>query len=211
MMAARRLLICALLLLLTTLSPASARLKFRGRPKAKDYYDRLGLNKGASAEDLKKAFKSAAREFHPDRNQDRSEEAAEEFKRVVEAYEVLNDEKKRNIYDRFGEEGLKQQQGQPQQGGFPGGAFRGSNVHVNFGRMGGMGGVGGMGDVGDIFSTLFGGGARGFRQQQQRRHHKKHKPKMTREQRKQWRERRKEKRARKRAQQKKQNESKKDL
>ncbi|XP_048395347.1 dnaJ homolog subfamily B member 4 [Stegostoma tigrinum] len=71
----------------------------------KDYYSILGLQKGASDEDIKKAYRKQALRWHPDKN--KSANAEDKFKEVAEAYEVLSDPKKREIYDQFGEEGLK--------------------------------------------------------------------------------------------------------
>ncbi|XP_054995272.1 dnaJ homolog subfamily B member 4 isoform X2 [Sorex araneus] len=71
----------------------------------KDYYSILGIEKGAADEDIKKAYRKQALRFHPDKN--KSPQAEEKFKEVAEAYEVLSDPKKREIYDQFGEEGLK--------------------------------------------------------------------------------------------------------
>lgn len=69
----------------------------------KDYYCILGIEKGATDEDIKKAYRKQALKFHPDKN--KSPQAEEKFKEVAEAYEVLSDPKKREIYDQFGEEG----------------------------------------------------------------------------------------------------------
>lgn len=76
----------------------------------KDYYKILGLNKGASDDDIKKSYRKLALKYHPDKN--KTPGAEEKFKEVAEAYEVLSDKKKRDIYDMHGEEGLK--------GGIPG-------------------------------------------------------------------------------------------
>ncbi|KAJ3622716.1 hypothetical protein MTP99_019001 [Tenebrio molitor] len=76
----------------------------------KDYYKILGLSKGASDDDIKKAYRKLALKYHPDKN--KTAGAEEKFKEVAEAYEVLSDKKKRDIYDNYGEEGLK--------GGVPG-------------------------------------------------------------------------------------------
>lgn len=76
----------------------------------KDYYKTLGLTKGASDEDIKKAYRKLALKYHPDKN--KAPGAEEKFKEVAEAYEVLSDKKKRDVYDTHGEEGLK--------GGIPG-------------------------------------------------------------------------------------------
>ncbi|KAL5249819.1 hypothetical protein ACHWQZ_G018592 [Mnemiopsis leidyi] len=71
----------------------------------KDYYQVLGINKGASAEEIKKAYKKSALKFHPDKN--KSPGAEEKFKEIAEAFEVLSDPQKKEIYDKYGEEGLK--------------------------------------------------------------------------------------------------------
>lgn len=71
----------------------------------KDYYSILGISKGASDDEIKKAYRKLALKYHPDKNKAKS--AEEKFKEVAEAYEVLSDKKKRDIYDKFGEDGLK--------------------------------------------------------------------------------------------------------
>ena len=71
----------------------------------KDYYKVLGLSRGATEEEVKKAYRKLALKFHPDKN--KSAGAEEKFKEIAEAYEVLSDKKKRDVYDQFGEEGLK--------------------------------------------------------------------------------------------------------
>lgn len=71
----------------------------------KDYYKVLGIAKGASDEEIKKAYRKQALRFHPDKN--KSPGAEDKFKEVAEAYDVLSDAKKRDIYDRFGEEGKR--------------------------------------------------------------------------------------------------------
>ena len=73
----------------------------------KDYYKILGITKGASEDDVRKAYRKMALRYHPDKN--KSAGAEEKFKEVAEAYEVLSDKKKRDIYDNYGEEGLKGQ------------------------------------------------------------------------------------------------------
>lgn len=70
-----------------------------------DYYKVLGIEKGASEDDIKKAYRKMALKYHPDKN--KSPNAEEKFKQVAEAYEVLSDPKKKEIYDMYGEEGLK--------------------------------------------------------------------------------------------------------
>ncbi|XP_055703100.1 dnaJ protein homolog 1 [Phlebotomus papatasi] len=76
----------------------------------KDFYRILGISKGASDDEIKKAYRKLALKYHPDKN--KSPAAEERFKEIAEAYEVLSDKKKRDIYDQYGEEGLK--------GGIPG-------------------------------------------------------------------------------------------
>lgn len=71
----------------------------------KDYYKILGIQKGATDDDVKKAYRKMALKFHPDKN--KAAGAEEKFKEIAEAYEVLSDKKKREVYDKFGEEGLK--------------------------------------------------------------------------------------------------------
>lgn len=87
----------------------------------KDYYKILGIAKGASEEDIKKAYRKMALKYHPDKN--KSPDAEEKFKSLAEAYEVLSDKKKRDIYDQYGEEGLK--------GGVPGGGG-GDGTHFTY-------------------------------------------------------------------------------
>ena len=112
----------------------------------RDYYEVLGVDKKASAEEIKKAYRKSAMKYHPDRNPG-DQEAEEKFKEIGEAYEVLSDEGKRARYDQFGFAGVDPNYGAGQ-GGYGGG----------FG--GGFGGFGDFGDLGDIFGEFFGGGAR---------------------------------------------------
>lgn len=91
----------------------------------KDYYKILGINRNATDDDIKKAYRKLALKYHPDKN--KAAGAEEKFKEIAEAYEVLSDKKKRDIYDTHGEEGLK--------GGVPGGAGgagTGGNFHYTF-------------------------------------------------------------------------------
>lgn len=71
----------------------------------KDYYRVLGITKAATDEEIKKAYRKMALRYHPDKNKAAGSE--EKFKEVAEAYEVLSDKKKRDIYDKYGEDGLK--------------------------------------------------------------------------------------------------------
>ncbi|VDO53927.1 unnamed protein product [Brugia timori] len=71
----------------------------------KDYYKVLGIAKGASDDEIKKAYRKMALKYHPDKNKEPGSEA--KFKEVAEAYDVLSDPKKKEIYDKFGEDGLK--------------------------------------------------------------------------------------------------------
>ena len=110
----------------------------------RDYYEVLGLQKGASAEDIKKAYRKAAMKYHPDRNPG-DKEAEEKFKEVGEAYEVLSDDEKRARYDQYGFAGVDPNYAAGGAGGY--------------GGFDGFGGFGGFGDLGDIFGDLFGGGS----------------------------------------------------
>jgi molecular chaperone DnaJ len=120
----------------------------------RDYYEVLGIGKDASADEIKKAFRRAAIQYHPDK------EGGDEskFKEVNEAYEVLKDPSKRQRYDQFGHAGVGGASGDPFAGGNPFGGAGGQNVHFDFGDLG----------LGDIFENFFGGGAGRGRQQQRR-------------------------------------------
>ncbi|MCC5918775.1 MAG: molecular chaperone DnaJ [Cryomorphaceae bacterium] len=113
-----------------------------------DYYEVLGISKGASADEIKKAYRKMAVKYHPDKNPD-NKEAEENFKLAAEAYEVLSNPEKRQRYDQFG--------------------------HAGVGGQGGFGGQGGMNmedifsQFGDIFGGAFGGGFGGGGQRRQPR------------------------------------------
>ncbi|MDA0175675.1 chaperone protein DnaJ, partial [Solirubrobacter taibaiensis] len=100
----------------------------------RDYYEVLGLSKGASTDEIKKAYRRLAKKYHPDVSKE--ENAIEKFKEVQEAYEVLSDDQKRAQYDQFGHAGANQ----------------------GFGGFGGGGDFGGGFGFEDIFSSFFGGG-----------------------------------------------------
>ena len=112
----------------------------------RDYYEVLGVSKTADEDEIKKAFRKLAKQYHPDVNPDNKESEAK-FKEINEAYEVLSDKDKKAKYDQFGHAGVDPN-------GFGGGA----------GGFGGFeGGFGGFGDVGDIFDMFFGGSGGGGR------------------------------------------------
>lgn len=121
----------------------------------KDYYDVLGLSKSATPEEIKKAYRKKALEFHPDRNPG-DPKAEANFKKVSEAYEVLSDENRKRIYDQYGEEGLKGAGMGGGAGGFPGGFSSMEEALRTF--MGAFGGGGGGRGGESIFDSFFGGG-----------------------------------------------------
>ncbi|GAB3815143.1 DnaJ C-terminal domain-containing protein [Pontibacter rugosus] len=129
----------------------------------KDYYKILGVDKKAAQSDIKKAYRSLAKKYHPDKNKD-NKAAEDKFKDISEAYEVLGDEEKRRQYDQLGSNWRQFQQGgyngggRRQYQGQPGGGFGG-----DFGDMFGGGGGGGFSD---FFEQFFGAGAGGFSGQQ---------------------------------------------
>ncbi|MGN0665047.1 MAG: molecular chaperone DnaJ [Huintestinicola sp.] len=104
----------------------------------RDYYEVLGISKGASEDEIKKAYRASVKKYHPDLHPD-DKECEEKMKEVNEAYECLSDPDKKSRYDQFGHAGVD-----PSYGGGAGG-------------FGGFSGFGDMGDIGDIFSSFFGG------------------------------------------------------
>ena len=119
----------------------------------KDYYEILGVSKTASDDELKKAFRKKAKQWHPDANPNNKQEAEAKFKEINEAYEVLSNPQKRQMYDQFGT-------ADPQQAGFgAGGPFGGGNGYYSYSSSD----FGDFGDLGDIFSSFFGGGFGGQR------------------------------------------------
>ena len=114
----------------------------------RDYYEVLGLQKGATDEEIKKAYRACVKKYHPDLHPD-DKECEEKMKEVNEAYECLSDADKKAKYDQFGFAGVDPSYGAGAGGG---GGFSGFS---------GFSGFGDMGDIGDIFSSFFGGGGFG--------------------------------------------------
>jgi len=119
----------------------------------RDYYEVLGVNKSSSSDEIKSQYRKLALKFHPDRN--KSPDAQEHFKEISEAYAVLSDSGKRDLYDKHGHEGVDGRYSQED-------IFRGAGGNFNdifndlFGGQGGRGG----GGFGSVFENLFGGGGR---------------------------------------------------
>jgi molecular chaperone DnaJ len=115
----------------------------------RDYYEILGVEKNASAEEIKKAYRKTAIKYHPDKNQG-NKEAEEMFKEAAEAYEVLSNPDKKARYDRYGHQGMN--------GGFGGGAGGGMSMDDIFSHFGDI--FGGGGGFEDFFGRANGGGRR---------------------------------------------------
>lgn len=113
----------------------------------RDYYEVLGVNKNATDDELKKAYRKLAKKYHPDANPDDKAGAEAKFKEVNEAYENLSDPQKRKMYDQFGTT-------DPQGFGGAGGPFGGQGGYYSYSSSD----FGDFGDLGDIFSSFFGGG-----------------------------------------------------
>ena len=120
---------------------------------AKDYYQILGINKSASDDEIKKAYRKLAHQYHPDK----ASGNATQFKEISEAYQVLSDKTKREQYDRFGTAdpmGAGFNGGQWGAGGVPPGGINWEGVGFDPSQFTNMGG---MGDIGDIFESFFEG------------------------------------------------------
>lgn len=118
----------------------------------RDYYEILGISKGASNEEIKAAYRKLAKKYHPDLNRDNPKAAEENFKEISEAYEVLMDSEKRSRYDQFGHEGVSNAFGKQ---GFTWQNFtRAQDISDIFGDLGGL--FGGS----SVFDMFFGGGGR---------------------------------------------------
>ena len=104
----------------------------------KDYYEVLGVEKNATDEEIKKAYRKMAKKYHPDANPDNKQEAEAKFKEVNEAYETLSDSQKRQMYDQFGHNG-------------PQGGFGGGNGYYSYSSSG----FDGFGDFGDLLKSIY--------------------------------------------------------
>lgn len=123
--------------------------------RPRDYYDILGVSKGATKDEIRKAYRALARKYHPDVNKE--PDAAKKFNEIQEAYDVLSDDEKRQLYDQFGHAGVN--------AGFGGGAAGAENRGPRSGsytwtNAGGPTGGAGQPDLGSIFEEFFGGGQR---------------------------------------------------
>lgn len=122
----------------------------------RNYYETLGIAKGASADDVRRAYRKLARQYHPDVN--KAPDAARKFGEIQNAYDVLSDEQKRRLYDQYGEAGLK--------GGFDSGATGDAGAHYTWTNVGQQGGPFkgfdfDADELGSVFEAIFGGQGRG--------------------------------------------------
>lgn len=115
----------------------------------RDYYEVLGVDRSASKDEMKKAYRKIAIKYHPDKNPD-DKEAEEKFKEAAEAYEILSNDEKRQRYDQFGHQGVG-----GAGGGFGGGSMNMEDIFSQFGDI--------FGGGGSPFESFFGGGGRGGR------------------------------------------------
>jgi len=131
----------------------------------KDYYKILGVDRKASEEEIKRAYRKLALKYHPDRNPG-DKKAEDKFKEINEAYQVLSDSEKRSRYDQLGESYTRWQQRGGSPGGFnwdewftnvPSGGPAGGNVRVEVGNFDDLFGGGGLGDFSEFFRRIFGG------------------------------------------------------
>lgn len=130
----------------------------------RDYYEVLGVGKSASPDELKKAYRRLALQYHPDRN--KSKESEDKFKEVNEAYEVLSDVKKKQLYDQMGHSAFEQGGGSGGPfGGFGGRAGQGPFTYTYYGngQEGAEFDLGGFSDPFDLFEQFFGGASPGRR------------------------------------------------
>lgn len=129
-----------------------------------DYYEILGVNKSASQVEIKKAYRQKALKWHPDKHKENNKKQAEEkFKKINQAYEILSDQKKRQMYDQFGEEAFS-----GARGGGPSEAYQQGPFTWTYstGERGFDDAFGGFSDPFEIFEQFFGGGS-SFRQARQ--------------------------------------------
>jgi len=118
----------------------------------RDFYEILGVSKGADAKEIKKAYRKVAMKYHPDKNPD-DKAAEDKFKEAAHAYEILSDEQKRARYDRYGHAGVDPQAGFGGRGG-----MNMEDIFANFSDI--------FGDSGSPFESFFGGGTRARSRQQ---------------------------------------------
>src|SRR5256714_7215933 len=131
----------------------------------KDFYAVLGVSASATQDEIKKQYRKLAARYHPDKNPNDAK-AADRFKEISEAYQVIGDADKRKQYDQMRQLGAfgGGRPGGPRPGGFEpgfGGGFGGAGPQGTYQEFD----IGGLGGLGDIFSSMFGGGGRGGRQQ----------------------------------------------